>query len=209
MIVENYGDAPFPRGPVAPYTVAAMTKIASAIRADHPSMKLGINVLRNDGMSALGIASATGAHFVRINVFIGATATDQGIIEGNSRELHLERNRIGQPVRFAADVHVKHGMPINTRSTEEAACDAFLRAKADAVIVTGTGTGKRTSVDELARVREAIPAAPLWVGSGVVPSQIPKLQGIADALIVGSWFRAGALDEPVQLSRVDALQKAL
>jgi membrane complex biogenesis BtpA family protein len=209
VILENYGDAPFAAGRADAYTIAAMTRIANAIRAEHPALALGINVLRNDGLAALGIAAASGADFIRINVYTGVTATDQGLIEGNSRELHLERNRIGQDVRFAADVHVKHGTPLQNQPIEESAEDAFLRGKADAVILTGSSTGRPTSLDELARVRAVIPAAPLWVGSGVEPAQASKLAGIADALIVGTWFRGASLSEPVQLSRVEALRKSL
>ena len=79
LIVENFGDAPFDRGPVPPATIAAMTRAALALRAELPeTFELGINVLRNDARAALGIAAATGARFVRINVHVGAMVTDQG-----------------------------------------------------------------------------------------------------------------------------------
>jgi uncharacterized protein len=209
IILENYGDAPFSPGRADAYTVASMTGLANSIRSAHPSLKLGINVLRNDGLSALGIAAASGADFVRVNVFIGSTATDQGIIQGESRALHQERNRLQTAVKFAVDVNVKHGTPLQDQPTEEAADDAFHRGKADAIILTGRGTGHETSLDELKRVRARLPDAPLWVGSGVTPHQIPHLHTIADALIVGSWFRNGDLTAPVQSPRVHELLTAL
>lgn len=209
IIIENYGDAPFSAGQADPFTVASMTTLAYRIRSEHPNLKLGLNVLRNDGLSALGIAAATCADFIRVNVFIGTTATDQGIIQGESRALHLERNRIRSSVKFAVDVNVKHGTPLQDQPTEEAADDVFHRAKADAVIVTGRGTGHKTSIDELKRVRATLPNAPLWVGSGVQPNQISHLVGVADALIVGSWFRGGDLTAPVQATRVRSLMTEL
>ncbi|MBV8842329.1 MAG: hypothetical protein JO307_05920, partial [Bryobacterales bacterium] len=36
-----------------------------------------INVLRNDGMAAIAIATAVGAEFVRVNVYAGARLSDQ------------------------------------------------------------------------------------------------------------------------------------
>ena len=39
----------------------AMTVVVQAVRSAFPDLRLGVNVLRNDVESALGIAAATGA----------------------------------------------------------------------------------------------------------------------------------------------------
>ena len=44
-------------------------------------------LLRNDGISALAIAEASNADFVRINVLNNLMYTDQGIIEGKAYEV--------------------------------------------------------------------------------------------------------------------------
>jgi len=110
VIVENFGDAPFAK--YAPKeTVAAMTVIVSGIvRA--AKVPVGVNVLRNDGVAAISIAAATGAAFVRVNVFCGVAFTDQGMIEGNARELLDLRKRLKCDVKILADVHVKHKQEI-------------------------------------------------------------------------------------------------
>src|SRR5512137_1076968 len=67
VLVENFGDTPFAKtAPVE--TVAMMTAIVLRL-ADAARVPLGVNVLRNDGAAALAIAAATGASFVRVNVF--------------------------------------------------------------------------------------------------------------------------------------------
>ncbi|RME42763.1 MAG: hypothetical protein D6795_20545, partial [Deltaproteobacteria bacterium] len=91
VIVENFGDAPFPKGEVPPVTVAAMTAILAKFPLPVP---LGINVLRNDARAALSIAAVIGAAFVRVNVLSGVYATDQGIIEGKAREVLEVRSRL-------------------------------------------------------------------------------------------------------------------
>jgi membrane complex biogenesis BtpA family protein len=58
LIVENFGDAPFARGRVASETVAAMALAVHAVRAQ-VRLPVGVNVLRNDARSALGICAAT------------------------------------------------------------------------------------------------------------------------------------------------------
>ena len=55
---------------------------------------MGINVLRNDAQAAMGIAAASGASFVRVNVLSGAMLTDQGLIEGQAAELLRLRRQL-------------------------------------------------------------------------------------------------------------------
>jgi hypothetical protein len=52
LIVENYGDVPFLPGRVPAATVAAMALLVEAVRAEFGPL-VGVNVLRNDGVSAL------------------------------------------------------------------------------------------------------------------------------------------------------------
>ena len=83
FVVENFGDRPFTRGRVEAETVAAMTRVIAEVTAV-VRLPFGVNVLRNDALSALAIAAATGAAFIRVNVHTGAMLTDQGIIEGDA-----------------------------------------------------------------------------------------------------------------------------
>ena len=209
-IVENFGDAPFAGEEVGPDVVAAMTRIALAIRQTAPELPLGVNVLRNDARAALGIAAATGAAFIRVNILSGAMVTDQGVIAGRARELLLERRRLGVKIRIFADVHVKHAMPLGASDLADAARDTFQRAGADALIVTGSGTGRAFDPDHLARVRAAVPAAPLLVGSGLDPESARARGANFDGAIVGTWLHEEAdLRRPLDARRVAAMANAL
>ena len=75
LLLENFGDTPFTRRRVGPEVVAAMTRLALAVRAK-VALPLGINVLRNDACAALAVAQAADASFVRVNVLAGVVATD-------------------------------------------------------------------------------------------------------------------------------------
>jgi membrane complex biogenesis BtpA family protein len=209
MIVENYGDAPFTAGPVDPWTVAAMTRIARAVRQACPQGLLGVNVLRNDALAALAVATAVEADFIRVNVHTGTMATDQGLITGSARETLMERNRLGTSVAIAADVLVKHAAPVAPISIEQAARDTWKRGRADALIVTGPATGQPTDPGDLHRIRDAIPEAPLWVGSGLGPENASEYRTLIDGAIVGTWLRSGDLAAPVELDRVREMRAAL
>ena len=209
VIVENFGDAPFDAGPVAPATVAAMTLCARAVREAAPGLALGINVLRNDARAAIGIAAAVGAAFVRVNVHVGAMVTDQGVVEGRARETLLERARLGAPIDLVADVLVKHAVPLGPWTLEDAARDTATRGLADVLVVTGTGTGRPTDPDHVHRVRRAVPGVPVWVGSGVEPDRVAAL-GPIDGAIVGTFLhRDGDVGAPLDPDRVRAIRAAL
>jgi uncharacterized protein len=208
LMVENFGDVPFRKGPVGPETIAAMTRAVSAVIAES-GLPVGVNVLRNDVEAAVAIAATCGGSFVRANVYVGAAVTDQGVIEGNAESVQALIKRLGAPIAVWADVDVKHAAPLATRPLGELAEDAVKRGLAGAVIVTGAGTGQPTSPDDLRAVRAAIPGTPLYVGSGATAETLPDLLQIADGAIIGTGAKANANpDNQVDIARVQALVAA-
>jgi membrane complex biogenesis BtpA family protein len=207
IMIENYGDIPFRREGVEPHTIATMALVADQIRRMTPK-PLGINVLRNDPLAALGIASACGAVRIRVNVHTGAMLTDQGIIEGDASRTLDYRKKLGADVKIMADVHVKHAIPLAPFPIEESAADAVERGLADALIVTGSRTGAASDLDELRRVRSAVDV-PVLVGSGVTAGTIARLLEECDGAIVGSWLKYdGDVSHPVDRERVKQLMDA-
>ena len=211
VLIENYRDAPFFAGRVPAETVAAMAHHAGlAVDVTDPSaVAVGVNVLRNDGESALAIAAAINARFVRVNVLQGAYVTDQGVIEGRAADVLRARERLAPDVRIFADLRVKHAGPLVERPLEEEARELVERAGADAVIVSGAGTGLPVDPAELATVRGAIGAHPLLVGSGATADTIAALLEHADGVIVGTAIkRDGVTTAPVDAERAKAFVRA-
>ncbi len=208
IIVENFGDAPFRAIQVDAHTISCMTLIARAIRCE-VDLPLGINILRNDALAALAVATVCDAAFVRINVHTGVYATDQGIIEGRADETLRYRRRIDSHVAILADVHVKHASPLLAQSIELAAEEAAYRGRADGLIVSGTGTGKPTSITDLRSVRAAVPDKPLLVGSGATEENVRELLSVADGVIIGTAIKQEACTTaPVDLARAEAFVRA-
>lgn len=209
FILENFGDAPFYPSRVPPHTVAFMTRLGRDVKTTF-ALPLGVNVLRNDAASALAIASAIGAEFIRVNVYTGARVTDQGIIQGEAHEILRYRKLLESPVKVFADVAVKHSAPLGVRDLSDEVEDTIARGKADAIIVSGTGTGKHTRLEDVKIAREAAGRTPVLVGSGVNPSNAADLLAYADGLIVGTFFKnEGITENPVELSRVKELMEAV
>lgn len=202
-VVENFGDVPFFKGHVPPVTIAAMTACALAARDTAPGLELGLNVLRNDGLAAVAIAAVVGAACVRINVLSGARVTDQGLVEGQAADVLRLRRELGRPdLQIWADVAVKHSAPLAARDLAEETRDLVQRALADAVLVTGSGTGEAVDPDHLRRVRAAADGRPIYVASGATEAALPLLAGLCDGVIVGSALRAdGRAGGPVDPER--------
>jgi membrane complex biogenesis BtpA family protein len=194
-LVENFGDAPFFAGRVPPVTVAAMTACATAVREACPGLALGVNVLRNDAEAALAVAVVVGASFIRVNVHTGARVTDQGIVEGRAAETMRARAAFGaHRVHVWADVDVKHSAPVAPRPVEREAEDLVVRGLADAVLVTGEGTGRAVDLARLRAVRDAVKGrAPVLVASGATEATLGEIAPHCDGVIVGSTLRVGGV----------------
>jgi membrane complex biogenesis BtpA family protein len=209
LFIENFGDVPFTKGSVGPETVAAMAAAGRAI-GEAVDLPIGFNVLRNDAHAALALCTACHGSFIRVNVHTGAMLTDQGIIEGNAFETLRLRRQICPEVLVFADVHVKHAVPLGNCAIADSARDAVERGLADALIISGTGTGVAADVADLERVRAICPKTKLLLGSGVTLANLPDYLPLADGFIVGTSLKTdGKLSNPVASKRVAALAKAL
>jgi membrane complex biogenesis BtpA family protein len=208
IMVENHGDVPFTAGRVDAASVAGMAVAVVEIRRQM-RLPVGVNVLKNDVRSALAIAAATGARFVRVNVHVGAVVADQGILQSEAHDTLRYRRLLGVSVAILADVQAKHGLPLAPVPIEQEARDCFARGLADALVVSGVATGEPTPLSDLKRVRGAVPEAPLLVGSGASAETVAELLSVADAVIVGTSIkRDGRLSSPVDVERVRRLVAA-
>ncbi len=206
-VLENFGDAPFRANRVRPHVPAMMAVLGTEIRSRFGSqLNLGINVLRNDGMAAIGVAVATGASFIRVNVFSGSAWTDQGLIEGEADRITRYRRElcISNPSpRIMADVCVKHAVPAGVHCIQTLASEAVSRGGADGLIVTGSGTGCSASLDDVQMVVDVARDRPVWVGSGASPESIASIVEVASGVIVGTYLhRDENIMAPIEKDRV-------
>jgi membrane complex biogenesis BtpA family protein len=207
-LVENFGDAPFSPGVADPATVAALAVAVVEVRRA-VSLVVGVNVLKNDAQAALAVAAATGAAFVRVNVHVGAVVADQGVIEGDAYRTLRYRRLLGTTTLLFVDVGGKHAVPLAPTDLAQVARDAAYRGLADALVVSGVATGEPTPLDDVRRVRDAVPDRPILVGSGVTPETVGDLLAVADGAIVGTWIKEGGrTTHPVDPDRVAAVARA-
>jgi len=208
LIVENFRDKPFYPDRVPAETVAALSGVGREI-VKACKVPVGINVLRNDGESAIAIAAGIGADFIRVNVTGGAVVSEQGIIVGKSHLVVRLRAALKSEALIFADVGVKHAAALADRGLATEAIDAEERNLADALIVSGSMTGKETDTADIDIVK-AHTSLPVLIGSGATPDNLPKVWDKVDGLIVGSYFKEGGKgNNVVDPERVSRMMKAV
>jgi uncharacterized protein len=210
LMIENFGDTPFFPGTVPAHTVAHLTTIANDVGSRFPDAEIGLNVLRNDGCSALAIAAATDASFIRVNVLSGARLTDQGIIQGIAHDLlRLRRELSAESVAILADVDVKHSAALAERPFADEIEDVIQRSHADAIIVSGNATGASVDSSHLAEAAEVAGTTPVFIGSGATADSIRKYAKHASGFIVGTAVKhGGSVHQPVDKNRVKEIVQA-
>lgn len=208
LMIENTHDRPYLKAGVAPEITAAMAVIGAEVRRA-TKLPLGIQVLAGANSSALAVALACGASFVRVEGFVFAHVADEGLIEGSAGALLRYRRAIGaEHIRVFADVKKKHSAHAITADIDIAetakAAEFFL---VDGVIVTGVATGQPAEPDEVNSVCRAV-NVPTIVGSGITAENLPHYAE-AEALIVGSWIKQDGLwSNPINPDRAHALVRA-
>lgn len=208
IIIENFFDAPFVKEQVDPAVVSAMTLLVQKIM-NLVTLPIGINVLRNDALSAMAIASCVQAQFIRVNVLTGVMATDQGLIEGRAHQLLRYRRELGSDVKILADVLVKHARPLGSPNLTTAVQETIERGLADGVILSGWATGSPPTLEDLELASAAAAGTPVFIGSGANWENISNLMPAVDGVIVSSSLkRHGQIDQPIDPIRVSQFVEA-
>ena len=191
LMIENFGDAPFFADDVPKETIASLT---AAVIAVHAAAKIptGVNVLRNDALGALAVAASTPASFIRVNVLSGSMYTDQGPIVGRAAQVARLRKAICPDVAIMADVFVKHATPPAGLSLIDATHDLVERSGADAVVVSGVGTGSPAALADVETVVDAS-SLPVYLGSGVNADNVDAMLAVANGAIIGTSIKVGGI----------------
>ncbi|HEY0430754.1 MAG TPA: BtpA/SgcQ family protein [Pyrinomonadaceae bacterium] len=208
VMIENTHDRPYLKGGVGPEITAAMAIIGAEIRRA-VALPLGVQILAGANTSALAVALACDANFVRCEGFVFAHVADEGLIEASAGALLRYRRAIGADhIRVFADVKKKHSAHALTADIDIAetakAAEFFL---VDGVIVTGVATGEPAELEEVNSVGSAV-SVPTIVGSGITIENLAHYAA-ANAFIVGSSIKQdGVWSNPIDPDRARSLVHA-
>lgn len=186
LLLQNLGDIPVATS-ASVMQVAWMARVATEIRriTDVP---LGLNMLENDASAMLSIASATGADFVRIKIYVGAMMTPFGVELGQAHVAVKLRNQLrADGVAIFADVHDRTGTPIATGGFEEDVEFAVRLGMADGLVITGKTYAETLAMIE--RARRKYPHVPILAGGGVTAGNFAEVVVNASGAIVSTSMK--------------------
>ncbi len=203
LAIENMHDVPYLNRSAGHEITAAMAVIGHEVK-NAAGLPCGIQILAGGNLQALAAAFAAGLDFIRAEGFVFAHVADEGTIDSDAGELLRYRRKIGaEKIKIFTDIkkkHSSHAITADVTIAETAKAAEFFLS--DAVIVTGERTGAEASPEEVRAVKAAV-AIPVLVGSGVTLANVGKYLEAADALIVGSYFKAdGRWASPLVPERV-------
>ena len=189
LMIENMHDVPYQKNDVGHEISSLMAIIAYQIK-QKTKLPLGIQILAGANHAAISVAKASGADFIRAEGFVFGHLADEGYIDSNAAALLRFRKQIeAENIAVFTDIKKKHSSHALTQDLDIAeiahAAEFFL---SDGVIVTGMHTGSTANSDEINQVKKAT-NLPVLVGSGITFDNIADYMPLADAFIVGSYFK--------------------
>ena len=186
LMAQNLGDIPVALKATREQ-VAWMTRIASDIRATF-GLPVGLNMLENDAAAMMAAASAAGADFIRVKIYVGAMTTPFGVETARAHEAIKARNALAADnVAIFADVHDRTGVPIASGGFLEDVEFALRLGRADGLVLTGRSYSETR--DLVRAVKREYPRAPVLVGGGVTQQNIREVLSLADGAIVSTSLK--------------------
>jgi membrane complex biogenesis BtpA family protein len=187
-----------------PITSIAMARIIGELR-EHISVPFGVNVLW-DATASIDLAVATGARFVR-EIFTGVYASDFGVWDTNVGAVARHRAAVsGQDVRLLFNIVPEAASYLGNRTIEQITTSTVFNCQPDGLCVSGLTAGAATDSSILSIVKKHAGDTPVIVNTGVNASSVAEQLSIADAAIVGTFFkRDGIFANATDAARVSRL----
>jgi len=171
VVVENYFGKP--------HHVEMMLKYLKENRED---IIYGVNLLDDDALG-FQLAKKYDAKFIQLDSVAGHLE----ISEDEKFHQFITRNRKECNAFVLGGVRFKYQPYKSGRSLEEDLKIGITRC--DGIVVTGDATGIETDLEKISSFRRIIGDFPLVVGAGMTVENCSKQFKIADAAVVGSYFK--------------------
>ncbi|MGO4105072.1 BtpA/SgcQ family protein [Leifsonia sp. YAF41] len=171
VIIENYFGTP-----------DDVENVLGWLAATHPTATYGVNVL-DDDERGFALAGEFGASFVQLDSVAGhLTPEDEPAFAERLAEM-----RTATDAALLGGVRFKYQPYLSGNSLET---DLRLgMERADAIVVTGSGTGIETSLDSITEFRGILGDFPLVVGAGITAANCAEQFALVNAAIIGSAFK--------------------
>ena len=170
-----------------PITATTMARVVGELLHEI-TVPFGVNVLW-DATASIDLAVATGATFVR-EIFTGAYVSDFGVWDTNVGAATRHQRAVGgQDVRLLFNIVPEAAAYLAPRDLASVARSTVFNCRPDGLCISGLTAGTPTDTNSLRVVKEAAGTTPVIVNTGVRASNVAEQLTIADAAIVGTFFK--------------------
>lgn len=164
-----------------------LVRICEYVSQANLSIPFGINCLNFDSLG-FELANRYHADFLQIDSVVGhVKPRDEA-----SLEVFLKQERENCNAYLIGGVRFKYQPMLSEKTLAEDLEIATRRC--DAVAVTQNATGEETSMEKIEEFKANLGNFPLVVAAGVTKENVKKQLSIADACIVGSYFKDNRKD---------------
>jgi len=146
------------------------------------NMLVGVNALPNNFEMAMKYAYGYYHNFVQVD-YIAGLYDNHSQIDPEALAEYREK----YPVKVLGGVWPKYYTPVAGSNLEVDLNEGVERT--DAVVVTGSATGKETPLDKIKQFRDICGNHPLIIGAGLDASNVAEQLPFSDGAIVGSCFK--------------------
>jgi membrane complex biogenesis BtpA family protein len=175
-------------------------------------LPVGVNVLPNDYKAAFAIAKECNAAFVQLDVFTDKVKTDYSYSDAKPFDVSVDlndfkkcRKKYGMDIPLFITVQPKHYKMLEAKSLKKSVKEAIANG-ADVIVVTGKVTGKAPTVNKVKTVKQAAGKFPVFIGSGLTPTNANKILKFADGAIVGTYLKT---KDNIDSKKVEELMKVV
>lgn len=181
-----------------PARIAAVANIVHEIaRATGPEFQIGVQILRNAIKASLAVAKVSGGSFLRCGALVGATMTNDGLMEANPLDVMQYRQQLNaMSIKLIAEIYSMHFNALDGTPIVELA-KAAMGVGADAVSLGSPD--EALTVAMIGEIRAALPDAPIFLAGYTNHDNARRMLALADGAFVGSCLEkegwGSAVDE--------------
>lgn len=185
-------------------TPAAMAYVIGALRSEL-RVPFGVDAI-SDGGATLELAAAVGADFVR-GTFSGVYVGDGGLY--NNDFATLMRRKAALPLdslKMLYFINPESDRNLDLRPLQEIAASTIFKVHPDGLCISANAAGQDVDEELITAVKSRNPEVAVLCNTGCRPDTIIRKLCVADAAVVGTYFKQGGKLENERLEnvRVDA-----
>ena len=185
-------------------TPAAMAYVIGALRSEL-RVPFGVDAI-SDGGATLELAAAVGADFVR-GTFSGVYVGDGGLY--NNDFAALMRRKAALPLdnlKMLYFINPESDRNLDLRPLQEIAASTIFKVHPDGLCISANAAGQDVDEELITAVKSRNPEVAVLCNTGCRPDTIIRKLCVADAAVVGTYFKQGGKLENERLEnvRVDA-----